>query len=245
MVFYSISFFVVLLLALIWWVEPRFYVYWFQRLFYRVDPESAFIEPVEAVFPDHHHIEANTELFAREVRGLIEKRRRIPKAHEVDAYNHEISFADGPGWRTFYLKVYSGWFEQNCRQCPQTYAFFKDMPHVITVMFSIMEPGNIIPPHKGELKGFYRYQLPLWVPENGECVISVGDRSLAYEKGRGFLFDDNVRHGVVNKTSEYRVVLFLDVRKQAGAWVTRLDRFFMKLVTLSPKFKKAPVYFLP
>lgn len=239
----ELTLFILLALGLlIWWVEPRFYVFWFQRFFYPVDWQADFIQPSK-VFPQHSLLEANTDLFMQEVEQLIKQHHKVPKAHEVDAYNHEISFANGPGWRTFYLKVYSGWFEENCQQCPQTYAFFKDMPEVITIMYSIMEPGNVIPPHKGELRGFYRYQLPLQVPKQPGCVITVGNESLNYEHGKGFLFDDNVQHGVKNDTDEYRVVLFLDVRKKSNAVVSFFDRLFMSLVVLSPKFKRAPVYF--
>jgi beta-hydroxylase len=108
-------------------------------------------------------------------------------------------------------------------------------------MFSVMEPGNEIPPHKGKMKGIFRYQLPLIVPKSGHCYITVNGEQHHYKVGQSFLFDDNVEHSVVNQTDEHRVVLFLDIRKQSGLVVKFFDNFFMKLVEISPRFKRANV----
>ena len=187
-------------------------------------------------------VEDNQAIIRADVNRLLQHNSMLPKAHQVDAYNEEISSDHGPGWRTFYLKVYNGWFDKNCALCPELCRLFNDMDEVITIMISIMEPGNVIPPHQGKLRGFIRYQLPLQVPVTGKCQITVGNETLDYQTGVSFLFDDNNTHSVVNQSNEYRVVLFLDVQKKAHPLIRSIDRLIMKLVTLSPKFKKAKVY---
>lgn len=231
-----------ILAIVIWYIEPRIFVYWFHKMVYGVDKNNRFIKEISHHFPQHRQVEAHFDMLLEECMTLIRPGQHIPKAHQVDKYNAIISSDDGPGWRTFYLKVYAGWFEENCVKCPRTYELFKDMDNVTAVMFSIMEPGNRIPPHKGELKGIWRYQLPLLVPSKGKCEITVEDQTIAYVTGRGFLFDDNLTHSVINDTNEYRVVLFLDIQKRSNTLVRILDNFCMRLVYLSPKFKKANVY---
>lgn len=228
-------------LVLIWAWEPRIYVYLYQMLAYRIRDDEMFLTDGEVLFPQKPLVDGNTALFRQEAMRLLGTPSRIPKAHEVDAHNGEISFAAGPGWRTLYLKAYGGWFEGNCHACHETHALFRGMDNVIAVMFSVMEPGNEIPPHRGKLRGFLRYQLPLVVPQSGDCVISVGGETRRYQEGQGILFDDNNEHSVVNHSTENRVVLFLDVRKPANAVVTILDKLFMKLVVLSPRFKRTRV----
>lgn len=222
----------------IWAIEPRVFMYLFQRLAYPVNERETFIADIDRVFPHHALVEQNLALLKRDLISLL-RDPRIPKAHEMDELNGEISFATGPGWRTYYLKVYSGWFETNCQRCPDTYALFRNMDDVLTVMFSIMEPGNTIPPHRGKLRGFLRYQLPLIVPASGTCAITVNGETRAYKEGHAILFDDVLPHHVVNHTPEYRAVLFLDVRKPANAFVRFVDDICMKLVCLSPKFRAA------
>jgi len=207
-----------------------------------VNPQQGFIANKNRYFPQHKLIERNFDAIKQECSALINAVNNVPKAHQVDQYNATISFDNVPGWRTFYLKVYSGWFPENCTLCPKTYRLFKNMNNVTAIMFSIMEPGNKIPPHKGELKGVLRYQLPLMVPTSGKCTITVAGQSLDYRLGESLLFDDNLLHSVENNSNEYRIVLFLDIQKPGGAVVTWLDNLFMKLVVLSPRFKKANVY---
>lgn len=222
----------------IWIYEPRSFLYVFQRLAYRVYDRQNFLSNVSRYFPEQTRVADSIELIRAELMALLTD-RRVPKAHEMDPLNNEISFAQGPGWRTFYLKVYSGWFKDNCARCPYTYELFKPMRNVLTVMFSIMEPGNVIPPHAGKLRGFLRYQLPIVVPASPGCAITVNGETRVYEAGKGFMFDDNLVHSVTNATSEYRLVLFLDIYKPANILVRAVDGFFMQLVALSPKFRAA------
>jgi len=230
------------ILFLIWWFEPRFYLYLFQKIAFPIYTHKMFLEPKADFFKQIDVLELNKDIIVEEVTTLLEKNRSLPRAHHVDAYNNEISNDTGPGWQTFYLKVYDGWFAENCELCPKLYQLLKTMDDVITIMISVMEPGNSIPAHRGKLRGFIRYQLPLLVPTDGTCQISVGNDTLDYQQGVSFLFDDNNTHSVVNLSSESRVVLFLDIRKKTHGLIRSIDRLLMKLVTLSPKFKKAKVY---
>jgi len=225
----------------VWMIEPRAYLFWFQSLMFKVDRESSFISDIHHYFPESKKIEENADLILSEFLDFSKHLAAIPRAHEIDEYNKEISRTSGPGWRTFYLKVYNGWFNQNCDYFPQTTRLFRDILNVTCVMFSVMEPGNDIPPHQGKMKGLLRYQLPLIVPEENKCSITVNHQLHYYKKGIPILFDDNVLHSAKNEAQSHRVVLFLDIRKKSPSLLRLLDDFCMKLIQWSPKFTKANV----
>lgn len=233
--------FITLLTFIIWYFEPRIFLVLFQNMFYRVNNSEGFIKEIEEYFPSHSEIIKNIEIINAELENLIACHSEIPKAHEVDKLNREISFNNEPGWRTFYIKVYGQWLDENRKLFPKTFDIFKNMNNVITIMFSVMEPGNVIPPHQGKLPGFLRYQLPLIVPNTGKCEITVNKQTSQYKKGEALLFDDNVTHSVVNLSNEFRVVLFLDVRKKSNNIIKLLDVLMMKFVMSSPKLKRAGV----
>lgn len=229
------------LLITLWWLEARAFLMLFEKLCYRVDRSSTFIENISQHFSGHARIIENLSSIQQEYQLFTQKNGKIPKAHEVDTYNTDISEPEGPAWRTFYLKVYNGWFEENVRNFPITTQLLKQMPEVTCVMFSVMEPGNVIPTHEGVMKGILRYQIPIHLSVNGECRISVNGQPRTYQLGQAIMFDDNNPHTVINNTDDHRVILFLDIQKSSSALVRRLDIFFMKLIIYSPKFKQANV----
>jgi ornithine lipid ester-linked acyl 2-hydroxylase len=228
-----------LLLVVLWLYEPRIFVYLSQRFFYQTDKEAVFPAEIHRYFPQYKIVEEHIDLIQSDLYELLTEQERIPRLHQLDIRNHKISFEEGPGWRTCYIKAFHGWFPGNCDRCPETTRIFSAMDNVATVMFSIMEPGNKIPPHTGKFKGVLRYQLPLIVPASGNCAITVGGITRAYKKGESILFDDTIEHSVINDSPQIRVILFLDIEKKTNFLVRAIDRFFMKLVVISPKFKRS------
>jgi len=239
MVYFIVSLFIVLLL--IWLLEARAYLYLFELCAYKIIRSPCFIDDMESYFPNHQKVLASINQIKEELTDFLNSELEAPKAHEVDEYNAPISAQTGPAWKTFYLKVYNGWFMQNTRLFPKTFTILKNMEEVTCVMFSIMEAGNCIPPHEGKMRGILRYQLPLIISKNGNCTITVGGEKRVYNVDSPLMFDDNNMHTVQNNTDSYRAILFLDIQKPSNGFIRHLDNFFMKLVQLSPKFRKANV----
>jgi aspartyl/asparaginyl beta-hydroxylase (cupin superfamily) len=231
----------VLLIALLitWLYEPRIFVFLSQRFLYKTDQRAVFPENIDHYFPQYKMVEENIHLLQSDLDGLLVMQKHIPRLHQLDDRNNKISFDKGPGWRTCYIKAFNGWFPGNCVRCPETVRLFSKMDNVVTVMFSIMEAGNKIPPHTGKFKGVLRYQLPLMVPSSGNCTITVGGITKPYQKGHSILFDDTIEHSVINDSPQLRVILFLDIEKKTNFLVRAVDRLFMKLVVISPKFKRS------
>jgi beta-hydroxylase len=229
----------VLILYYIWTKESRIFLFIFHKLVFPARSGAALHVNKQVHFPDSVVLETNWKVIAAELRSVLERKHVLPKFHEVDKANHKISFDDGPAWKAIVLKAYDGWFTDNCADFPETYNLLKNMPAVSTALFSILEPGVNIPAHTGKFSGIYRYHLALAVPATGECYIDVNGTPYYWKTGEGILFNDTYLHYVKNNSTEYRIVLFLDIKKRASALVTQINDFILHIIRSSPVFKRA------
>lgn len=227
----------IILFVTVWFLEPRAFIVLFQKLVFR-QMKTPFISD-ERFFPEKKFLEKNWHLIYEELMQVIHSKNVIPKFHEVDKANFKISFADGPAWRTIVLKAFDGWFPSNCEKFPVTVDLLQRCSSVSTAMFSILEPKVKIPPHTGKFNGILRYHLALVVPSASGCFINVGGEKRAWKCGEGLLFDDTYLHEVINDTDEYRIVLFLDVKRKSNVLVNAVNNCFFQLVTVSPLFKRS------
>eukprot|EP01062_Namystynia_karyoxenos_P060742 TRINITY_DN5243_c0_g1_i1.p1 TRINITY_DN5243_c0_g1~~TRINITY_DN5243_c0_g1_i1.p1 ORF type:complete len:296 (+),score=89.21 TRINITY_DN5243_c0_g1_i1:101-988(+) len=161
-------------------------------------------------FPNHSVLEANTPDIRREALRLVEHAAELKSFADVDSARYS-EIDSGRQWKVFILKWYGDWVRENCEWAPRTYEILRNMPEVKIAMFSILPPGVGIPLHCGPYCGSVRYHLGLVVPREGEVFISVGGQRLSWEEGKGLLIDDTFQHYVVNNSTGYRVVLFMDV----------------------------------
>lgn len=225
---------------ILWTIDSRvFLFFWYKVLFRNTSKQPLLNSKKHELFRGAFLLEQNWELIQGELFEFIATKQNIPRFHEMDPAQKKISFDNGPGWRTLLLKAYGVWIEENCHQFPRTYHLLKQCEQVPTILFSILEPGVVIPPHNGQLKGILRYHLALQVPQNGDCFIKVGGEEYRWKEGEGLLFDDVFLHEVQNNSNEYRIVLFLDVKKQLPSLLVYPDALFHWLAIVSPKFRRA------
>jgi len=186
---------------------------------------------LETYFPEYSILEDNWKDIQKEILGVMDSGKVLPKFHEVDDGQEYISDNDGLSWSLLNLMVYNMWHKKNTRLCPKTTFLLKKMKCVKGVCFSVLAPGKHIPAHKGPYKGIIRYQLALKVPKNGECKIFVDDVPYFWTEGKSVLFDDTYTHEVVNNTTEYRVALLLDIKREVpGFFMKKYDFFIFKLI---------------
>lgn len=75
---------------------------------------------------------------------------------------------------------------------------------VMAAMFSILEPGKYISPHKGPFTGCLRYHLGLKIPKDTKnCYIKVNNEKFYWKEGEAMIFDDTYIHEVHNETTNY------------------------------------------
>ena len=98
-------------------------------------------------------------------------------------------------------------------------------------MFSILEPGKHLPPHRGPYNGVLRLHLGLIVPEPREQLgIRVENDIYRWQEGEAVVFDDAYEHEAWNRTPHTRVVLFVDFRKPL-----RFPANFLNWLLLHPR----------
>ncbi len=71
-------------------------------------------------------------------------------------------------------------------------------------MFSILEPGKHLPPHRGPYNGVLRLHLGLIVPEpRDQLGIRVENEIYRWREGEAVIFDDAYEHEAWNNTAAY------------------------------------------
>lgn len=216
--------------------ESRIFLYlWYKLVFFKTDNPPILHHSKKEAFPESALFEEHWEKIREELMKHHLK-HYIPRLHEIDDKQKGISFDHGPAWRTILLKAHGAWFEENCKAFPFTNMLLRHSKSVSTAMFSILEPGVEIPPHTGKFKGVLRYHLGLQVPGKGNCYIKVGGETYKWKEGEGVLFDDVYMHEVKNDSDEYRIVLFLDVKRKLPLML-RLPDFLVHCITaFSPRY---------
>lgn len=80
-------------------------------------------------------------------------------------------------------------------------------------MFSLLEPGCKILPHRGPFRGCIRVHLCLQAPGTDLCHIKVNNEQYIWKDGEVVAFDDTYFYSVENNSSSDRIILFLDVER--------------------------------
>ena len=150
----------------------------------------------------------------------------------VPSYNdiNRGSAGNTEGWKALFLRVFNN-DTKMMEYFPKTKKIL-ECCDCTTAYFSMLEPGTHIPEHKGIYKGVIRYHLGLIVPQKWEdCFIVVDGKKLHWKEGDDIMFDDMVNHHVENNTSEKRVVLFLDVKRDFGSlFLNAVNRLMLKYI---------------
>ncbi len=222
-----------------WYKEPRIFLFLFYKIVFRYRTGKPLHIDKQLNFPESSLLESNWKEIYAELEQFRNENKALPKFHQVDKSNYKISFDNGPAWRTIVLKAYDGYFAHNCKQFPKTVALLKDIDCISTAMFSILEPHVHIPPHTGKLSGLWRYHLALSVPTSPECFIIIHEEKYNWKQGEGILFNDTYLHSVANNTEEYRIVLFLDIKKHTAGILHWISELILYLINISPMFKRA------
>lgn len=101
--------------------------------------------------------------------------------------------------------------EEHLKACPTTAAALREVPgypFFRDAMFSILEPGGVIRPHRDHSNLFLTMHFGLQIPKEG--FMEVAGMQRPWEAGRGLFFDSSYEHQAVNASNEPRVVLLVD-----------------------------------
>jgi len=163
--------------------------------------------------PELPDLERHFAVIREELSGIMPRMDRIPRYHELDSTQHDISAEVQPdkAWRVFMLYAMGEKPVSERKQCPQTAALLDQIPGLFQAFFSILEGGKNIPAHRGPYRGYLRYHLGLIVPKTAPPSIRIKDQHYTWQEGRGILFDDSWEHEVFNQAQEMRVIIVVDI----------------------------------
>jgi aspartyl/asparaginyl beta-hydroxylase (cupin superfamily) len=170
---------------------------------------------VDETYPALNEVARHYEDIRRELDGVLASRESLPRYHDLDEAQYNISgrLHTHRNWKVFMLYAMGFKPESNRRQCPKTCAVLDEIPNLWQAFFSILDPRKSIPAHEGPYKGYLRYHLGLRIPDENPPSIRVKDQVHTWQEGRGVLFDDSWEHEVTNESDELRAILIVDVMR--------------------------------
>lgn len=144
-------------------------------------------------------------------------------------------------WNTIMLFGNGQLIESTKSYFPETLDIISNLPDIecSMVMFSVLKPGALIPPHTGPFNSTLRVHLPLILPKEVEsCTIQVGTEIRHWDSNNLLIFDDSYLHTVTNNTQDIRVILMLSIWKpEIPTRLKILIQQFINLFNSSPPLK--------
>ena len=215
-----------------WW--PFRFLEWLNRIASKVA-----LEPVLAN-RDFDWISSVEEATHDIVAELHAVQAKIDIPSPQDILENQKVLSDDNQWKMFFLYGYGHRADGNCELCPTTDRSLQSIPGLQSAMFSILEPGKRLRPHRGPYKGVLRYHLGLTIPDDGTtCGLRVGDVICHWQVGNSIVFDDTFEHEAWNDSDTQRVVLFVDFERPLRFPVNYLNRFVLFLIRYTPPFLQA------
>ena len=133
----------------------------------------------------------------------------------------------GSDWKTLPLCDRTVWDETNSALFPKTCALLtKSKVPLLEAFFAKMPPKTTIKPHSDMCNFVLTCHLGVDVPE-GQCDLTVGDETRAWQNGNVMLFDTSILHSAENRADVTRYILMLRVYHPE---LSALERSAMQLV---------------
>ncbi|MEM9078820.1 MAG: aspartyl/asparaginyl beta-hydroxylase domain-containing protein, partial [Bacteroidota bacterium] len=182
-------------------------------------------------------ISDNYELIKNEFDQLNNK-TEIAQYHEIDSDRKRISAKTTQKWKTFILNACQRHSIEGENYCSGTVKLLEGIPNLFQAMFSVLEAGKSIPKHHGPYKGYLRYHLTLHAPETNPPSIKIKDKIHVWKSGNEILFDDSWEHEVINKSTEERSILMIDVLRPMPRLPSLINHFIANKLVKNTYGKK-------
>ena len=181
------------------------------------DRRPAIVWDAISVLPALSLLERNFAIIQSEYRSAISTIEVAPKYHEVDPRQRGLSEPDEVRvWRVFFLEALGRKIESNRKKLPKTSRLLDQIPNLFQAQLSRLEPGKSVPVHASPYNGYLRYHLALEVPRVDPPYMIIGGQKLDWIEGKGVIIDDTYDHEVINKCSQPRTVLIVNIDRPAN-----------------------------
>lgn len=164
--------------------------------------------------------------FEESIDGITREYEAVSKRHNDEIHAYKYAGLEGDFWKSFQFVTRHREIPENEAMCPNTTALLKTIPHYPSfrdAMFSILDGGGVIQPHRDVSNVFLTMHLPIIAPSGG--FIEVGGLRREWRRGKAMIFDSSYHHQAQNNSDQVRVVLLVDflhpdLTPEEAAWVT-------------------------
>jgi hypothetical protein len=118
-------------------------------------------------------------------------------------------------WKTFCLYTFGYLNKEVESHFPETLKLLRNIPGLETAMYSLLEPGTHITPHRGYSKNILRCHVGLTPKE--DAYLRVGEIQLTWDEGSVFIFDDTEEHEVLHSGNNPRLAFIIDFKRDITA----------------------------
>ena len=178
-----------------------------------------------AYFPWLQPILAAVPEIRDEARTILQHTAAIPPFRDF-APGHERIAPSANDWRSFFFYGYGYPVAENLERCPIVAEAIKDVPGLVSAIYSVVGPGAHIRRHRGVSKAIMTAHIGLIVPREAEkCRMDIDGNIVVWSEGAVTVIDDTYEHEVWNDTDETRVLLLIQFRRpmrQPGRFVADL-----------------------
>ena len=190
-------------------------------------------------FESHYIIQNRWKDIQKEAIKLYSNKNKLLNMRDIGVMNNFNTIDKEKGkWKVFVIKWYNKTLDNAKVLCPITSSIIDQCPDIHVAMFSILEPGKYIPPHKGPFTSCLRYHIGLKIPKDYKnCYINVNNENFYWKEGEAFIFDDTYMHSVYNNTNEPRIILFIDIERPLNSPLKEINKILCKSVSIA-KFNK-------
>ena len=176
-------------------------------------------------------LENNVDIIRSELNGVLDLNNRdcLPSMRDFLFYKSKSTATLG-NWKVYIFSFFGRRFETNCARCPKTTELISRIPNVTGAMFSVLNARQQIYQHRGFLKGVLRLHIGLKVPDPPEsCGFKLDGKTVHWELGKSFMFDQTYRHEAWNNSDQVRIVLLLDVLRPLPFPLHQLNSLLVRI----------------
>ena len=152
----------------------------------------------------------------------------VPRFKPSEVFGESLKNQD-EDWRYYLIWRQGKFSEAGLSLFPKTVKIISKLESFLypfgEVVFIVMKPGVVSPPHTDDINISLTCQLGLNTPDY--CGIKVGGVTRSWSRGKTLFFDNSFEHEAWNKSQEERVVLLLDLYHPA---LTKIEKTLLNFV---------------
>jgi aspartyl/asparaginyl beta-hydroxylase (cupin superfamily) len=138
------------------------------------------------------------------------------KLNDLDIQEYfNTTMVEGTRWEAVAFMFWKVRNEKMIVKGNKVFSYFKDIPGLVSLSVSILQPKTHIKGHYGDTDAIYRIHIPVYIPAHlPDCGITVGGISRPWVDNEMIVFCDACFHEAWNMTDKPRLIVIMDVIKK-------------------------------